>query len=284
MPIVSVIVPCYNQGCYLQECLESIFSNDYPNFEVVIVDDGSTDHESLKALDAISDPRVMIIRKKNEGVAIARNTAIAAARGKYILPLDADDKIGPGFIAKAVAILEKDAKVGVVSCEVARFGAETGPIKLPKFSPKLMLMANVVVCTAVFRRADWERFGGVSREYGLRLGGLGFLVVVRRAEAQVRPYPRNDVFLSLARHHTQFGDDTQFGEGEGDASATRRESCRTVCAPSGLSRVLARRSPLLASFHGEVVRETTESPSSEEISRSNRFTRNGNRLKLAELE
>lgn len=160
MPIVSVIVPCYNQGLYLQECLESIFANDYPDLEVVIVDDGSQDPASLKALEAISDPRVTIIRKKNEGVAIARNTAIAASRGKYILPLDADDKIGPGFIAKAVAILEKDAKVGVVSCEVARFGAETGALPLPSFDPKLMLMANVVVCTAVYRRADWERFGG----------------------------------------------------------------------------------------------------------------------------
>lgn len=160
MPIVSVIVPCYNQGCYLQECLESIFSNDYPEIEVVIVDDGSTDHESLKALDAISDPRVTIIRKKNEGVAIARNTAIAASRGKYILPLDADDKIGPGFIAKAVAILEKDAKVGVVSCETMRFGAESGIIPYPAYDSKLMLIGNVVPNTAFYRRADWELVGG----------------------------------------------------------------------------------------------------------------------------
>lgn len=160
MPLVSVIVPCYNQGIYLQECLESIFANDYPDLEVVIADDGSQDPASLKALEAISDPRVTIIRKKNEGVAIARNTAIAASRGKYILPLDADDKIGPGFIAKAVAILEKDAKVGVVSCEVARFGAETGHIPYPAYDSTLMLLGNVVPNTAVYRRADWERFGG----------------------------------------------------------------------------------------------------------------------------
>lgn len=160
MPLVSVIVPCYNQGIYLQECLDSVFANGYSEYEVIVVDDGSPDLESQRALDAIVDPRVTIIRKKNEGVSIARNTAIAASRGKYILPLDADDKIGPGFIAKAVAILEKDAKVGVVSCEIARFGAETGPVKLTEFNPKFMLMGNCVVCTAVYRRADWERVGG----------------------------------------------------------------------------------------------------------------------------
>lgn len=160
MPLVDVIVPCYNQGCYLQECLESVFANDYPEIEVIIVDDGSTDPESQKAMEAISDPRVKVIRKKNEGVAIARNTAIAAGRGKYILPLDADDKIGSGFIAKAVAILEKDAKVGVVSCDTVRFGTETGPLKLPPYSPKTMLIGSAVPNTAFYRRTDWERIGG----------------------------------------------------------------------------------------------------------------------------
>lgn len=159
-PLVSVIVPCYNQGMYLKECLDSVFAQDYPAIEVVVVDDGSTNPQSLKALDAISDPRVTIIRKRNEGVAIARNTAIASSRGKYLLPIDADDKIGPGFVSKAVAILEKDAEVGVVGCETARFGAESGPFPLPAFDPKLMLMANVVVCTAVYRRADWDLVGG----------------------------------------------------------------------------------------------------------------------------
>lgn len=160
MPLVSVIIPCYNQGIYLKECLESVFEQNYSAIEAIVVDDGSTDPESLKALDAISDPRVTIIRKQNEGVAIARNTAIAASHGKYILPLDADDKIGSDFIAKAVAILEKDAKIGVVSCETARFGEETGPLNLPPYDPKFMLMANAVTCSAIYRRADWELIGG----------------------------------------------------------------------------------------------------------------------------
>ena len=102
-PLVSVIVPIYNAAPYLQETLDSIMASTYRPIEVVMVDDGSRDNSLHIAQDFCTHhPECVVIAQDNQGVSVARNNAIRAAKGTYILPVDADDTIADTFIQKAV--------------------------------------------------------------------------------------------------------------------------------------------------------------------------------------
>ncbi|MCC8061990.1 MAG: glycosyltransferase [Rikenellaceae bacterium] len=91
-PLVSLIIPAYNVAEYLPQCLDSALGQTYPNLQIVIVDDGSTDRTpSVIDRYAASDPRVMAIHQENAGVMLARKRAIEAATGEYLCFLDGDD-------------------------------------------------------------------------------------------------------------------------------------------------------------------------------------------------
>lgn len=160
MPLVSVIIPCYNQGKFLAESIGSVLASDYDDLEIIVVDDGSTHPETVGILDSLDHPRTRLLRRKNGGLAAARNSGIAEAAGRYILPLDADDRINPRYLGAAVAVLEADPKVGIVYCRAEKFGAETGPWRLPPFSPWRMRLGNGIFCSALYRRDDWQVVGG----------------------------------------------------------------------------------------------------------------------------
>lgn len=99
-PLVSVIVPAYNVEAYLEACLDSILSQDYPAFEIVLVDDGSTDSTGALCDEyARVHPCIRAIHKENGGLSSARNAGIAAARGSYLAFVDSDDLIAPRFIS-----------------------------------------------------------------------------------------------------------------------------------------------------------------------------------------
>ena len=114
MPLISVIIPCYNQGQYLAESIGSALASDYQELEIIVVDDGSTDPETIALLDQLAYSKTRLIRQENRGLAAARNWGIAEAQGTYILPLDADDRIGPQYISQAVAALAADTELGIV--------------------------------------------------------------------------------------------------------------------------------------------------------------------------
>lgn len=99
-PVISVIVPVYNVECYINKCIDSILSQTFSNFELLLIDDGSTDN-SGKICDAYihKDKRVCVFHKKNEGVSEARNFGIRKARGEWMTFIDSDDYIGENFFA-----------------------------------------------------------------------------------------------------------------------------------------------------------------------------------------
>ena len=107
--IVSIIMPCYNQGKYIMEAINSVKSQTFTEWECIIVDDGSTDDSYIIAEKNIkNDERFILIKQNNMGVCIARNNAVKKASGKYILPFDADDILSPLFLEKTVRILEEN--------------------------------------------------------------------------------------------------------------------------------------------------------------------------------
>jgi glycosyltransferase involved in cell wall biosynthesis len=169
MSKVSIIITCYNLGAYLEEALHSALAQSYPEFEVVLVDDGSTDPATVALLDRLpAHPRLRILRTPNQGLALARNYGITEATGSYILPLDADDRILPGYLARAAEVLEQHPEVGFVGCHYRTFGEYEREHRPDSYRLPGLLVDNVVPVTSMFRRSCWEQLGG----YALNMRGI----------------------------------------------------------------------------------------------------------------
>ncbi len=162
-PLVSVIVPCHNHGAYLEEAVDSALQQTYPRVEVVIVDDGSQDPATLDLLNSHPWPsQVRVFFIPGQGPSVARNVAITQAQGEYILPLDADDKIAPTYIEKALAVFIADPQVGIVYCRAQFFGGREGEWPLPEFAFPDILLGNTIFNCSLFRRSDWQNVGGYN--------------------------------------------------------------------------------------------------------------------------
>lgn len=139
---VSIIIPCYNQAEYVGESIESALKQTYENLEIVCINDGSTDNSSevIKSYAEKYKNIVFLDEKTNRGVCCARNMAIAASSGEYILPLDADDKIEPQYVEKAARVLHNNPKVGIVYCKADFFGRKHGLWKLEEFDKRKIIL------------------------------------------------------------------------------------------------------------------------------------------------
>ncbi len=162
MPKVSVIIPCYNHGRYIHEAVNSVLNQTYHDFEIIIVDDGSTEESTVTILKKLTKPKTRVIHTSNQGLAAARNNGISKSVGEYILPLDADDKIEPDYLRKASELLDRDQELGIVYCQAEFFGQRKGLFYLNEFSIKNMLLDSRIFCSALFRREDWVRTGGYN--------------------------------------------------------------------------------------------------------------------------
>lgn len=164
-PLVSVIVPVYNSEAFVAETIESIINQSYRNLEIILINDGSTDNSKEICKKYLSkDNRIVYIEKENGGVVAARNDGITKATGEYILPVDSDDIIEKTYIEKAVDIITKDNKIGIVYCKAEFIGVKTGYWDLPEFTIANMLKDNCIFATALFKRTDWIKVGGY-KEY-----------------------------------------------------------------------------------------------------------------------
>ena len=127
---VSVIVPAYNAMDYLPETISTVLAQTYDDFEVIVVNDGSSD-ETEQWVSQIKNPRIKLVSQENQGLAGARNTGIFHARGEYIAFLDADDLWEPSKLEKQVRVLENHPEVGLVYTWVAYIdekGESTGRV------------------------------------------------------------------------------------------------------------------------------------------------------------
>ena len=166
---VSIIVPCYNQAQYLDEALQSVLEQTYIHWECVVVNDGSSDHTEEVAKKWIEkDNRFHYFKKENGGLCKARNYGISNAKGIYILPLDADDKISPDYIYLAVKSFQEDTSLKVVYCKAEKFDFSTGIWKLPTFSLYNLSLTNMIFCSALYKKSDWKSVGGYDEnmKYG----------------------------------------------------------------------------------------------------------------------
>ncbi len=165
-PLVSIVIPHFNQPGPLRECLESVLAQSFTAWEAVVVDDASA--ETIVPPD---DPRVRVLRHDvNRGLAAARNTGIRAATTDLLLPLDADDALAPEFLARTVPLLE-DPAVDCVFTDVQTFGADDDVWHYAVRTPEAMADAQWIPgAGALLRRLLWARVGGYCEDDVLRAG------------------------------------------------------------------------------------------------------------------
>jgi glycosyltransferase involved in cell wall biosynthesis len=190
--------------------------------EIVIIDDGSTEAATLAVLQQLEEEGIEIIHTPNRGLAAARNEGMLKARGDYLLPLDADDRIAPTYLERAVAVLDADPTVGIVYGRVELFGAAVGIWAQPDYSLRGLLLENMIVAAAILRRSDWELVGGYRQamfygwedwDFWLSLVALGRKVVrlpevvfhyrIRRDSmtARIDRWQKLRMFLNLVLRH-----------------------------------------------------------------------------------
>jgi glycosyltransferase involved in cell wall biosynthesis len=181
-PAVSIVVPCYNGGRFLDGLIASLARQTFRDFEVIIVDDGSTDQETIRKLDALA-ARVRVIRQDNRGPSAARNTGIRAACADILFMLDCDDIIEATFLAETVpALRTAPPDVAMVFTHLRLIGAETGLVSR-YFNRFDLLFTNTLSSGLVVRKQCCEAVGGYDEtmrdgyedwDFSLRLATAGF--------------------------------------------------------------------------------------------------------------
>lgn len=163
-PLVSVIVPVYNVELYLEECLDSIREQSYKNFEVILVDDGSTDSSSdICNQYAGEDGRFKVIHQKNGGLPNARNTGIKSFSGDYATFLDSDDKLGSTYLEKLVAPLINDSTIDVALGRVV-YVSFSGEHKLTSIPQKPRIIGRIEALRSLFN-PEYGRWNMVAKMF-----------------------------------------------------------------------------------------------------------------------
>jgi len=197
VPIVSILTPAYNSAEYIGETIASVLAQTFPQFEMIVADDGSTDGTAdIVRRAAERDPRVVMVTSPHGGPAAARNAAIAVARGRFFALLDSDDVWVPEYLSEQLAIAERFPGAGVVTPNGINRGGELDGRPLWPATSGLrslglhdMIVADNSVCVmSLFRREVVERAGGFDPlfhgnedyEFWLRAANAGFGFVQNR--------------------------------------------------------------------------------------------------------
>ena len=158
---VTVVIPCFNQGQWVDEAVLSVFEQTEGSWQVVLVDDGSTDLSTIKTLDELARwPRVRLIRQENMGLPAARNAGMTAAQGEFLVPLDADDELEPTYLEALIAVLEAQPAAAYAHC----WGRYTGNLNAywatRPFNRYQLLLSNSVLGCTLMRTEAWRAVGG----------------------------------------------------------------------------------------------------------------------------
>ena len=212
LPVISIIVPCYNQAQYLDEALNSVLNQTYENWECIIVNDGSPDNTEFVAQKwCANDIRFKYIFQENAGPSVARNSAIEVAKGEFILPLDADDKIAPEYIDLALNAFNNESSLKVVYCKAEKFGDELGLWDLKPFSLYNLSKKNMIFCAAIYKKSDWERVGGYDVKMDRGIEDWEFWIAILKDGGNVKRLDFIGFYYRIKKisRHKQFDEKTE---------------------------------------------------------------------------
>lgn len=178
--LVSIVIPAYNPATYLLQAIASASAQKHRRTEIILVNDGSDKPESLAILERASRLVSTYIEQPNRGLGAARNAGFRAARGEYVLPLDADDLMDPAYITECIAAISPD--VGFVYTDYLVFGNQNYRQDIPEYNLHKLLDRNFLTYAALIHKSAWEEAAGYDErmlagyedwEFWLRLGSLG---------------------------------------------------------------------------------------------------------------
>lgn len=212
-PLVSLAMPIYNYAKRLNPTLQSVYKQDYTNFEIVIVNDGSDNEYCLLKLDSLKNQEgIKIIHKENTGVSDTRNIAVKESNGDYILPLDADDMILDGYLKTGVNIIKNNPEISPVYCDTHHVGEMQGLEKRPEWSKERLLSGPFIVNSSIYSRKAYESTEGYNTEMK---GWVDYDLWVQMMDAGFRG-KRIPKGLFVYFHHES--------EGEGSVSTNARKN------------------------------------------------------------
>ncbi len=161
--LFSVVVPCFRLAQFLPEAVESLLAQTWPNWECIIVDDGSPD-ETRPTAEALmrAHPRanIRLLSQANQGVAAARNAGFSVAKGSLFLALDADDRLDPEYLERCCARFREDPHLDIVYTDMQFFGSRTGHFSFPDDAMHGLVRSNTLPIASLHRRDVWQRAGG----------------------------------------------------------------------------------------------------------------------------
>lgn len=160
---VSVIIPMYNYGQYLDEAIQSVLNQSIPAHEIICVSDGAIDN----SVEIARKYPVKIIEKENGGLASARNAGIREATGEYIMSFDSDDIMRPDCIKEHLALADEKS---IVTCGLMAFGIESYTARPVKATVDILLKTNCIYSNSLFPKKMWVDVGGFDENEIMRLG------------------------------------------------------------------------------------------------------------------
>jgi glycosyltransferase involved in cell wall biosynthesis len=161
---VSLIIPCFDHGQFLIEAIASLERVAPKNCELIVVNDGSREPRTLEILKLLRAVGYFVFDQVNQGLSAARNSGIELARGRYILPLDADNRVRAGFIEDGIRVLDSSPETGIVYGYRQFFGMKTGVDQVAEFDLEEMLTFNYIDAGAIFRKQVWADCGGYDQK------------------------------------------------------------------------------------------------------------------------
>jgi len=198
-PRISIVMPCFNAGAFLEETLDTVAQQTVQDFEVIVVDDGSTDPDTRALLARLARPRTRVIgTPDNRGPAAARNRGLAEAQGEFLCALDADDRLAPRYLEATLAPLERDPSLTWVSTWLQMFGAESWVWRRDRCDLPALL-ADCTVNGAALVRLDAVRAAG-GYDSAMREGNEDWDLWIRLAERGHRGIILPEILFYYRRH------------------------------------------------------------------------------------
>lgn len=169
-PLVSIIIPCYNTGIFLQEAIESVVDSGFIQYEIVVVNDGSEDKETLEILSSINFLKMKVIHQENRGLGAARNIGVKHSSGEILFFLDSDNRVRKGYFEKALDNFSRDPSIGVVYAKPVFFGdSEEVRFHVRPFNFNALLAGNYIDACAFVRRSTFNEVGGFDEDRRLKI-------------------------------------------------------------------------------------------------------------------
>ncbi|HEX5229224.1 MAG TPA: glycosyltransferase family A protein, partial [Bryobacteraceae bacterium] len=209
-PLVSIVIPAYNPTTFLLDAIASAASQNHPHTEIILVNDGSDQPESAAILHSASQLVSTYLEQANRGLGAARNAGFDAARGEFMVPLDADDLLEPSYIGECLAALT-DSNAAFAYADFEVFGTTHFQERPGEYNLYRLLDRNYLTYAALIRKQDWEACGGYDEtgkclgyedwEFWLKLGGRGrFGRYVRKPLFRYRKHGPSLYDAARARH------------------------------------------------------------------------------------